>query len=212
MAPAFETVGDHTDKQLTPRPILHTVFRTPLLNRLLGWLASALLRVLGWRVVGELPVQQLKYVLIGAPHTSNWDFPLMLLAVLKVGLDLHWMGKDSLFPFPFRGLMKWLGGIPIDRSQANGQVAQTVARFQASERLVVLIPPEGTRAKVARWKTGFYHIAHGAGVPILLGFVDAQRRELGFGPLYFPSGDIERDLPEIKAFYQDKQGIRPELG
>lgn len=191
---------------------MHTVFRTPLLNRLLGWFASALLRALGWRVVGELPAQQPKYVLIGAPHTSNWDFPLMLLAVLKVGLDLHWMGKDSLFPFPFRGLMEWLGGIPIDRSQANGQVAQTVARFQASERLVVLIPPEGTRAKVARWKTGFYHIAHGAGVPILLGFVDGRRKELGFGPLYFPSGDIERDLPEIKAFYQDKQGIRPELG
>ena len=190
---------------------MHTVFRTPLLSRLLGWLASVLLRALGWRVVGEVPAQQRKYVLIGAPHTSNWDFPLMLLAVLKVGLDLHWMGKDSLFPFPFRGLMKWLGGIPIDRSQATGQVAQTVARFRASERLVVLIPPEGTRAKVARWKTGFYHIADGAGVPILLGFVDARRKELGFGPLYFPSGDIERDLPEIKAFYQDKQGIRPEL-
>lgn len=186
----------------------YTIFRTPGLRAPLRWLASAILFLLRWRVVGELPVTS-RYVLVAAPHTSNWDFPLMLLAVLKTGMDLHWMGKHTLFKAPFGGLMRWLGGIPIDRTRANQTVGQMVARFRASDQLVVLIPPEGTRARVQRWKTGFYHIAHGADVPVLLGFIDARRRHLGFGPLIALTGDIEADLPRIQAFFADKQGIRP---
>jgi 1-acyl-sn-glycerol-3-phosphate acyltransferase len=186
-----------------------TVFRTPLLSPLLSSFAALLLKLIGWRVVGVRPTLS-KYVLIGAPHTSNWDFPLMLMAVLKLRMDVHWLGKDSLFPKPVGGLMRWLGGIAIDRSKTNRRVEQLVALYQRSEELAIVIPPEGTRAKVAQWKSGFYHIARGAGVPIVLGYVDAAMREVGLGPLFYPSGDFERDLTEIQKFYRTKQGIRPE--
>jgi len=150
-------------------------------------------------------------VLIGAPHTSNWDFILMLLAMLILRLEVHWMGKDSLFAFPFGGFMKWLGGIPIDRSSNHNTVDQIIMQFEQHDELIVLVPPEGTRSKVEKWKTGFYHIANGADVPILLGFIDAGKKEMGFGPMYQPTGDIEKDLPEIQAFYKTKQAIHPEL-
>jgi len=184
-----------------------TLFRTPVLRSALGGLSSLILRIAGWRVVGSVPERQ-RYVLIAAPHTSNWDFPLMLMAVLKLGMDLHWLGKDSLFARPFGGLMRWLGGIAIDRSKSNERVAQLAALYSRSEELVLLIPPEGTRSKVERWKSGFYYIALGAGVPIQLGFIDAGRRELGFGPLFQPTGDFAADLERIQAFYSDKRGIR----
>lgn len=188
-------------------PASPTLFRVPILSHALALLAIFLLKILGWRVVGELPREH-KYVLIGAPHTSNWDFPLMLLAVLKIGMDVHWLGKSSLFPSLLGSVMRWLGGIPVDRSKTNNLVAQLVELFHRRDELIVLIPPEGTRSKVERWKSGFYHVAAGAGVPILLGFVDASRRELGFGPLFYPSGDYEADLQRIQSFYRDKRGIR----
>jgi 1-acyl-sn-glycerol-3-phosphate acyltransferase len=174
---------------------------------MLSLVAAGLLRCFGWRLVGALPSER-KYVLIGAPHTSNWDFPLMLLAVLKVRMDVHWLGKNSLFRAPFGGLMRWLGGIPVDRSKSNNLVGQLVATFQERDELVILIPPEGTRAKVERWKSGFYYVATGAGVPILLGFIDFSRKQLGFGPLFYPSGDYAVDLVEIQKFYADKAGLR----
>lgn len=191
-------------------PTSRTLFRVPILSQLLKLLATALLRISGWRVVGALPSER-KYVLIGAPHTSNWDFPLMLLAVLKIGMDVHWLGKSTLFPPIIGGIMRWLGGVAVDRSKNNNLVGQLVDLFRARDELVVLIPPEGTRAKVERWKSGFYHVAAGAGVPILLGFVDASRKELGFGPLFYPTQDYESDLPKIQKFYRDKRGIRAEL-
>lgn len=190
-------------------PASRTLFRVPILSQLLKFIATILLKIIGWRVVGALPSER-KYVLIGAPHTSNWDFPLMLLAVLKVGMDVHWLGKSSLFPPIVDSVMRWLGGIAVDRSKNNNLVAQLVDLFRARDELVVLIPPEGTRAKVERWKSGFYHVAAGAGVPILLGFVDASRKELGFGPLFYPTQDYAADLLKIQEFYRDKRGIRAE--
>lgn len=184
-----------------------SLFRTPVLQPLLALLAVGLLRLIGWKVVGGLPANN-KYVLIGAPHTSNWDFPLMLLAVLKVGMDVHWLGKKNLFPFPFAGFMRWLGGIPVDRSKSNNLVDQLVALFGRRDELILLIPPEGTRSQVERWKSGFYYVAQGAGVPILLGFIDSSRRELGFGPLFYPTGDYAADLVAIQEFYRDKRGVR----
>ncbi len=186
-----------------------TVFSTPLLTPLLRLLAVFILKLSGWKVVGKA-VPQPRYVLIAAPHTSNWDFPLMLLAVLALRLNLFWMGKDSLFFFPVAGLMKWLGGIPIDRSQSNNMVQQTVEQFRQQEQLVILIPPEGTRSKVERWKTGFYRIANLAEVPILLGFIDTSRKELGLADFFIPGGDLEEDMQKIRAFYAHKRGIRPE--
>lgn len=191
-------------------PASRTLFRVPILSQLLKLIATALLRVIGWRVVGALP-NECKYVLIGAPHTSNWDFPLMLLAVFKIGMDVHWLGKSSLFPPVVGSVMRWLGGIAVDRSKNNNLVAQLVELFRERDELVVLIPPEGTRAQVERWKSGFYHVAAGAGVPILLGFVDASRKQVGFGPLFYPTQDYESDLLKIQEFYRDKRGIRARI-
>lgn len=191
-------------------PASKTLFRVPVLSQLLKLIAIFLLKIIGWRVVGSLPSER-KYVLIGAPHTSNWDFPLMLLAVLKVGMDVHWLGKNSLFPPVIGSIMRWLGGIAVDRSKNNNLVTQLVELYNARDELVVIIPPEGTRSKVERWKSGFYHVAAGAKVPILLGFVDVSRKEIGFGPLFYPIDDYDADLPKIQEFYAGKRGIRADL-
>ena len=186
-----------------------TVFSTPLLTPFLRLLAMLLLKAMGWTAIGK-EIHNPKLVLIGAPHTSNWDFPLMLLVVLKLRLKVFWMGKKELFRFPFGWLMRWLGGIPIDRSKSNNVVDQMTEEYARRSELVVLIPPEGTRSKVERWKTGFYHIASNAGVPILLGYVDAPKKEAGLADFFTPTGDVEKDMGEIQAFYADKGGLRPE--
>ena len=131
----------------------------------------------------------------------------MLLVVLKLKLRLFWMGKHTLFPFPFGWLMKWLGGIPINRSASHNVVNETVRHYAENDQLIILIPPEGTRSKVTRWKTGFYHIANNAEVPILLGYVDASKKEAGFADFFTPTGDLEKDMVEIRAFYANKRGL-----
>lgn len=186
-----------------------TIFNTPLLTPLLRVLSVGILKLTGWRGVGK-PIADHRFVLIGAPHTSNWDFPVMLTVVLKLRLRLYWMGKSSLFRFPFGGLMRWLGGIPIDRSRPHGVVDQMTQRYQENPQLVVLIPPEGTRSKVREWRTGFYHIANNANVPILMGYIDAERKEAGLADFFYPTGDVEADIKAIRAFYATKRGIRPE--
>lgn len=184
-----------------------TLFNSHWLQRLLRPLASFLMRISGWQLVGPVPTLK-RYVLIAAPHTSNWDFVLMLLAVHKAGIDLHWMGKHSLFKPPFGGLMRWLGGLAIDRNRANNVVSQMVDAFAQRDELVLLITPEGTRSQVERWKTGFYQIAHGAGVPIVLAYVDGEKRLIGFGEVFKPSGDLNADLPKIQARYAGLRGVR----
>lgn len=184
-----------------------TMFSTPVIAPLLRLLGRLGLRLTGWRTVGNAPDLD-KYVLICAPHTSNWDFPMMLFVVLKFRVDVHWMGKHTLFPFPIRALMKWLGGIPINRSAAHNTVEQAAQAFHRSESLVLIITPEGTRSKVDRWKAGFYHIAQRAKVPVQTAFLDVKSKTVGFGPLFEPTGDYDADLARIQAFYQDKQGFR----
>ncbi|NKB32085.1 MAG: glycerol acyltransferase [Pseudomonadales bacterium] len=186
-----------------------TVFSTPIITPLLRGISIALLGITGWKTRGE-ELQHQRFVLIGAPHTSNWDFPLMLLVVLKLRLRVYWMGKHTLFPFPFSGLMKWLGGIPIDRSASHNVVNESVRQYKEHDELVILIPPEGTRKKVEKWKSGFYHIANLADVPILLGYVDAAKKEAGFADFFNPTGDAEKDMQEIRAFYATKKGLRAE--
>ncbi|MEQ8407568.1 MAG: 1-acyl-sn-glycerol-3-phosphate acyltransferase [Gammaproteobacteria bacterium] len=183
-----------------------TVFSTPVITPLLRLLAIAILKLIGWHARGEEIAHQ-RFVLIGAPHTSNWDFPLMLLVVLKLRLRVFWMGKHTLFPFGLGWLMKWLGGIPINRSASHNMVSETVRQYLENDELVVLIPPEGTRKKVERWKTGFYHIAVNAEVPILLGYVDAAKKEAGIADFYSPSGDIDVDMQQIQQFYANKKGL-----
>lgn len=186
-----------------------TVFSTPIITPCLRMLSILILKLMGWKAVGK-PIEGARFVLIGAPHTSNWDFPLMIMVVLKLRLRVFWMGKHSLFPFPVGWLMKWLGGIPVDRSRAHNLVDQTVAQYKSNPEMIVLVPPEGTRSKVKEWKTGFYRIAANAEVPVLMGYVDASKKEAGLADFFYPTGDIEADMPAIRAFYAEKVGINPE--
>lgn len=186
-----------------------TVFETPGLRRVLPWLARVGLRAFGWRCVGAVPVP--RCVLIVAPHTSNWDLPVMLAVALALGVPVHWLGKAALFRGPARAVFRWLGGIPVDRSRPNALVAQAAAAFEHAERLVLAIPPEGTRGRTRGWRSGFYHIATTARVPVVMSFADFASRRAGVGPLLEPSGDLEADMAKVREFYSTIKGRRPEL-
>jgi 1-acyl-sn-glycerol-3-phosphate acyltransferase len=188
-----------------------TIFRSQLLTRLLRWICTAILRADGWRIEAGLPEGLSKCVLIAAPHTSNWDFVYLLLASFALRLNIYWMGKASLFGWPFGALMRWLGGIAVDREQSGNLVAASVEALKNAEGPVQLVvPPEGTRSRVRRWKTGFYYIAVGAELPILPAYLDFGQRRLGLGPVFHPTGDIERDMPQIQAFYAPMRGKNPQ--
>ena len=186
----------------------YTIFDTPVVRTVIRWVSIFLLKVSRWQTVGTLPDIP-KFVMIAAPHTSNWDFPIMMFIAFKLRAKLYWMGKDAIFSWPFGRLFKWLGGIPIDRSRANNVVAQSIAQFARNDRLVLTVPPAGTRKRVLNWKTGFYHIASGAGVLIALGFLDYKKKIGGIGPFLQPTGDIEADMVVIRSFYQDISGRYP---
>jgi len=186
----------------------YTIFDTPVVNTLMRWFSVFMLRLLGWRVEGQAPAEQ-KYVLIAAPHTSNWDFPYTLMVCFALRLRVYWMGKSSLFPPVLGSVMRWLGGISVDRAKSGNLVQSTIDAFNRSERLTVIVPPEGTRGKVSHWKTGFYYIAHGANVPILLGFMDYKEKVGGVAHLFHPTGDIEKDMLEIQRFYRGFTGKHP---
>ena len=166
--------------------------------------AKILLRLLGWRVAGDLPDTP-KFVLVVAPHTSNWDFPIGLICAYALGLTrwpYGYMMKLSVVKWPVLGwFMKSVGGIPIDRGAARNVVEQMAAIFQQHERLMLAITPEGTRSKTHYWKSGFYHIAKAAGAPIVLAFLDYGRKVGGLGPVFIPSGDAKADLDAIRQFY-----------
>lgn len=173
-------------------------------------LARIALRLQSWRLDVTLPAAP-KFVIVGAPHTSNWDFIYTLLLMHASGLKMHWIGKDSLFHWPVGGLMRRLGGIPVNRRTRNNFVQQIVDVFNRMERFTVAISPEGTRSKTGFWKTGFYYIALGAKVPIALAFIDYRERVVGIGPTLVPSGDIQADFERIKEFYTGKSGKYPEM-
>ncbi len=182
-----------------------TVYNTPIVRPLLILLSRLGLRLAGWKLSGA-PPKEPKYVLIAVPHTSNWDFPLTLAMAFVFGFDLFWMGKDSLFKGPAGPIMRWLGGISVNRSASNNLVQQMVDAYRNEDRLVVAIPPEGTRSRVEKWKTGFYYIAVGANVPIALGFLDYKRKVGGFLPTFYPTGDAEKDIAEIRKSYAGISG------
>ena len=167
-----------------------------------------ILGLAGWRIEGRLPPVP-KFVLVGAPHTSNWDLPFTLLMAFGLRARIHWLGKAAIFRRPFRGFFQWLGGIPVDRSQSDNLVEQSIQQFQRNERLILTIAPAGTRRHVIKWKSGFYHIACGAGVPIVLGFLDYRRKVGGIGPVIYPTGNIAADMETIQAFYDGVTGKNP---
>ena len=186
-----------------------TIFDTPVINTLMRLFSCAMLRLSGWRIdsIGAAELATFpKYVLIAAPHTSNWDFPITLMVCFALRLRVRWMAKASLFAFPLGPLARWLGGIAIDRSVSSNTVAATIDSFVRTEQLVVIVAPEGTRGKVARWKTGFYHIAHGAQVPIGLAFLDYRRKVGGIGAMFRTTGDLATDMRDIERFYSHVTG------
>ena len=166
------------------------------------------LHLLGWDFRGSLPDSS-RLVVIVAPHTSNWDFVIGILAVFALDIKAHWIGKHTLFKPPFRPVMQWLGGIPVDRSVPNDLVNRTRDKFRREEKFLVGIAPEGTRKRVAEWKKGFYRIAEGAGVPILCAGLDYRSQTIVIGPLIEPSGDYEADFAKIRTFFADITARHP---
>ncbi len=169
------------------------------------------LRVLGWTVEGT-PPEVPKYVAIVAPHTSYWDYPIALLISWHYRIKGAWLGKHTIFHWPLLGwFFRKTGGIPVNRSRRQGLVDQAVEVFHERGQLVLALAPEGTRAKKDYWKSGFYHIALRAGAPIALGYLDYARKAGGFGPLYEPTGDLEKDLAFIQSFFDGVTPRHPEL-
>lgn len=187
-----------------------TMFDTLIIKDILYYISRLFLKLTGWKISGELPKEK-SFVLIAAPHTSNWDLPYMLATSFSLKAKPYWMGKSQIFKPPFKNLMKWMGGIPIDRSKSNNMVDYTANLLKQSDELIVTIPPEGTRSKVKYWKTGFYHIANLAQVPIVLGYLDYKTKIGGIGGVIYPTGDIERDMIKIKDFYKNISGKKPAL-
>lgn len=162
----------------------------------------------GWKVVGRKPPHD-RYVLVAAPHTSNWDFVFTLGAAWSWDVKLYWMGKHTLFRWPFRGFMRWAGGIPVDRRSSHHMVEQMVEAFEQTPDLVVCIPPQGSRSYRDYWKSGFYYIALGAKVPLVLGVLDYEKKEAEFGSVLWPSGNLKADMEQIRAFYQGRAAKYP---
>jgi 1-acyl-sn-glycerol-3-phosphate acyltransferase len=184
-----------------------TIFTTPVVNTVLRGLSVSLLKLTGWRVEGALPPNTSKSVLIAAPHTSNWDLPYTLMVCFVLRLTPYWMGKASIFRAPFGGLMRWLGGIPVDRSKSNNLVAASAEAIRAADfSLQLIVPPQGTRRETRQWKTGFYYIAQAAQVPIVLAYMDYANKRSGLGPNFVPTGDVAADMAAIQAFYAPFKG------
>lgn len=172
-------------------------------------LATMFLRATGWRPVGTPPSQ--RCVIIAAPHTSNWDLLWMLAFAWSFGLRPRFMMKHTVFVGPAGWLFRRVGGIAIERHRQGGVVKQMAEEFAARESLTLVVPPEGTRARTERWKSGFYHIAREAGVPVSLAFLDYGRREAGFGPEIEITGSVANDMDLVRDFYADKLGLHPHL-
>ena len=169
-----------------------------LVARMVLWLG-------GWTVEGTPPTVP-RCVLIAFPHTSNWDFIWTLAFAWALDVEISWMGKEEMFRWPFGGFMRALGGVPVHRKSRANQVDQLAERLRNAKRLTLVVPAEGTRHWVPRWKSGFYHIARAAGVPIVLGFLDYGRKVGGFGPAIRVTGDVRGDMDAIRAFYAPMRG------
>ena len=173
-------------------------------------LAHRFLNLRGWEGEGQKPREE-RYVLIAAPHTSNWDFPYMLAFAALYDIDVAWFGKHTLFRGPMGPIMKKLGGIPIRRHLQQNWVEHSATWLRERRRAVLAVPAEGTRSRVDHWRSGFLHIARKADVPIVLGYLDYARKRGGFGPSVSPHQTIRNVMDKIREFYADKVGKYPEL-
>jgi 1-acyl-sn-glycerol-3-phosphate acyltransferase len=178
-------------------------------NRLTRGFGQFFLDLLGWSFDNRLPDLP-KQVIIVAPHTSNWDFIIGILAVFALGIEAHWIGKHTLFFPPLNFLMEWLGGISVNRSLPNDLIKTTAERFNREEKFIIGIAPEGTRRKVENWKRGYYLIASNAGVPITCASLDYRSRTIGFGKPLMPTGDYDADFKIISQFFSTVTGKYPD--
>ena len=185
-----------------------TIFNTPFLSFIFHILARIIMRILGWRVDGTLPDLP-KFVLIGAPHTSNWDFVLFLGLIFYLRANVRFMGKAELFRLPHGPFFYYCGGIPVDRKKSTGLVEQMVEACNKSDKFILTIAPEGTRHHVTEWKRGFYHIAKSAGIPIVLAVVDGKHKEVRIGQVFQPTEDMEADMKAIQGYFTGVVGINP---
>jgi 1-acyl-sn-glycerol-3-phosphate acyltransferase len=173
-------------------------------------LATAILRLMGWKAA-LAPLPGRKGIIVVYPHTSNWDFPIGYLYKLATGLPLSWVGKDSLFRWPVGGLLRRMNGIPVNRRERTGLIGQLQREFQQRDWMWLAIAPEGTRAHVPHWKSGFYRLAMAAGVPVGLAFIDYRTRVVGIREYVTLSGDPEADMARIRQAYVGRVGKHPEL-
>jgi 1-acyl-sn-glycerol-3-phosphate acyltransferase len=165
----------------------------------------------GWKIDANLPKGYEKCVVIAAPHTSNWDFVYSLAVFFSLKIPVRFLAKAELFKWPLKPLMLNFGGMPVQRSKSSNMVDSIVELFNQHQQLMLLIPAEGTRSKVEKWKTGFYHVALKANVPVLLGYLDYEKKMAGFGPLLYMTGNPVTDADAIKLFYKPIKGKFPEL-
>jgi len=168
-----------------------------------------LLRFFGWQLVGKLPKEK-KYVIIIGPHTSNWDFIIFLLVKSSYKLKLVFIGKHTIFIWPFSLFLRKIGGIPVERSGAHNVVDTIVDEFALRDEMIFALSPEGTRSYLDHWKSGFYHIATKANVPVQCAFLDVRSKKLGWGPMFHLTDNKDVDLEKIASFYSDKIGFKPE--
>ncbi|HEX5807462.1 MAG TPA: lysophospholipid acyltransferase family protein [Anaerolineales bacterium] len=185
-----------------------TIFNTPILSTFYHLLARSIMRLFGWRIEGKLPDIP-KFVLVGAPHTSNWDFLLFLGVIFSLRANVRFMGKAELFRFPVGWFFRYCGGVPVDRKKSTGLVEQMVKVCTDSEKFILTIAPEGTRHHVTEWKRGFYHIARNAGIPLVMAVVDGRHKTVRIGQVFHPTDDMEEDMQTIKGFFEGASGIKP---
>lgn len=170
--------------------------------------STTLLKLFGWKTDNHVPELD-KYVLIGAPHTTNWDFPLTLLALSSLGIRFNWVAKHTLFRWPLGPIFTAIGGVPVDRSSGTAFLKRIIDLYGERDHFILAIAPEGTRSKTSHWKTGFYALARKAGVPVALGYIDYHQKRIGIGQVMEISGDMEADFAIIRDFYSDKIGKYP---
>jgi 1-acyl-sn-glycerol-3-phosphate acyltransferase len=177
-------------------------------NPLAQLLGRLVLSVFGWQKTGQVPSAR-NVVIIAAPHTSNWDFIFLLAAAYSFGISVNWLGKDSLFRSPLGPILRFLGGVPVDRSKRNNLVQSLSAQIELGSGISLVIPPSGTRRKTEYWKSGFYQIARAAQIPLICGYLDYRKKEAGLGLSFLPT-DLSKDMNRIREFYEPIVGKYPE--
>jgi 1-acyl-sn-glycerol-3-phosphate acyltransferase len=185
--------------------------RPSLLSQLVRKALVTFYRMRGWKAHGAPPADG-RCVIIAAPHTSNWDFLYFIGLTEDIGIQPHFMAKDSLFRWPMGRFMRDMGGVPVVRSSRQNVVDAMAAEFARRDRFMLTIAPEGTRGKVGQWRTGFYHIAMKAGVPLVVGMMDYGSKTGGLGPAFWPTGDYDADMEKIFAFYRTVTPKHPSRG